>query len=156
MNSKELWPEFNPDEFEIETDCTAKGDFDGAKGIPDKSSTQLSDSESDIVSKTKSYADGKIKNASEVLKDKEDVINELQVDIIKNRFADMPANLETQLGIYMNDFNNKGANLHSQFLLSKKAYNSFKSNNRLQRNYVHKSNIRKIISLLIISTTSSI
>ncbi len=146
-----LWPPFNTELFERETQCVARGEDNGRREVPSSDEISLSEAEMDITDRINNSINTEILKAETSLKDKETKINKLEEDIARNRFADMKSDLSTKLGIIFNNFENKLQNSYEEWLLHRREYNTFKTDHRLTRPYNHKSLLRKTISLVLVA-----
>lgn len=148
--SESTWKKFDPNSFERDTQCVANGEDHGLREIPATDETTLSDAELDIVNAVQSKVEQEVKIKEDLLEDKEKLINKLELDITRNRFADMKSDLSTKLGIVFNNFENNVQHAYREWLSSRKAYNAFKTDNRITRPYNHKNFTRKAISLFAV------
>tara|TARA_Y100000816_G_scaffold89940_1_gene62036 strand:+ start:1221 stop:2657 length:1437 start_codon:yes stop_codon:yes gene_type:complete len=144
------WEFLDVKEMERSTQCAARGEDNGRREIPETSENVISEAENDIYESIYSAMNSQIDECKAELKSTENKVNEKEEDIRRDRFADMHSNLSTELGIILNNFNNKIKNIYEEWLLHRRAYEFFRTENRIDRPYIQKSNLRKAISLFVV------
>ena len=154
--NKNPWEPYDTEFYERETKCIARGEDNGRRELPETSELSLSEAEQDIIDKIQSSINKDITRNESSLKNKEDRINELEENIVRDRFADIKTDLSTKLGIIFNNLENRLQNAYEEWLLHRREYNTFKTDNRLDRPYNHKSNIRKFVSLILVLTIMAV
>ncbi len=144
------WKFLDVKEMERTTQCAARGEDNGRREIPKSSEDVISEAENDIYESIYSAMNVQIDECKKELKTTEDEVNDKEEDIRRDRFADMHSNLSTELGIVLNNFNNKIKNIYEEWILHRREYEFFRTENRIERPYVQKSYMRKAISLFIV------